>query len=266
MATSLRAIRQDVGRTLRECIVGTATAATATTLTDTANLLDSTESDQRFSGAWAYVAGATRRILGYTPASGTIAVDAWAAPGVGDEYEIHLKLRPDELNRLINTALVKLPHHDEQKIAVVANQRQYSLAAYAWLTGPGQVYAVCVEEGAAGEYTHREIGFEVTDDAGVLTLHVDPCRTNGYDNLVLRCTRHYEALDNDAATTACPLEWIRSAALYHAYEWLARNVPETDTERYEREMARAGAALMAINQHYFNPPARRQRSPYTLGS
>jgi hypothetical protein len=268
--TTLKAIRQAVGQELNECLVGTVTDATTTTLTDTANLLDSSDDAARLAGAWVYIAsgaqaGTTRRVLEFAPSTGTLTVDSWTAPAAGSEYELHQRLRPADLNRLINQALVALRYHTEQRVDVVAGQRQYSLADYAWLTEPRQVYAVCVEMGGEGARQYPDIPFEVTAGDEGLTLHVPPSATRSGEHLLLRCSRPYEALAEDADVTACPLDWVRTATVYRVYEWLCRHGPAQDTERYARDRAREGAKLAALNRRYYTLPARRQHSPYSLG-
>jgi len=254
MGTSLKDLRQALGEDLGECFVGTVDSATATSITD-AELADPDEESTKYEGNWLKVVGGeVRRIRsteGYVPADGRI---AWArsltdVPGVGDEYEIHSLMSAEVLDRLINNGLARCYYTDRQSITVVADQREYALAEYTWITRREQVVNVRAVVGDTA-LQKRYVSlpwFEVTEDAGVLTLHIDPI---SYDEMVLLAFRPYEALASDTAETNCPLEWAKAAALMEIYRWLARPGPAEDNARYGQEWARAAAAFAAKSRVY----------------
>ncbi len=110
MGISLKDLRQEVGQALAECFVGTVDSATSTSITD-AELLDPDNVATLYERDWVKVVGGeSRRIRltdGYTPSTGVI---AWTralseVPSVCTESEIHSRVDPDTLDRLLNSGL-----------------------------------------------------------------------------------------------------------------------------------------------------------------
>lgn len=266
MTTSLKDLRQEVGWALAECFVGTVDSATSTSIMD-AELQDPDEQETKYQRRWVKVVGGEMRRIritdGYDPDNGVI---AWTralseVPSVGIEYEIHSLIDPDTLDRLINTGLQRCTYIERETITVVADQREYALAAYTWLTRKGQVRNVQAVVGdTALEQRYVSLPwFEVREDAGVLVLDIDPI---SYDEMILVGHSPYPALSSDTEETECLLEWAKAAALVEVYRRLSRRGPAEDTARYGQEWARTAAAF-AMKSRIYAPRAairiQRQR-------
>lgn len=267
MSTSLKDLRQEVGQALAECFVGTADSGCTSTSIIDAELEDPDNAATLYERDWVkVVSGDSRRIRltdGYTPSTGVI---AWTralseVPSVGTEYEIHSLVDPDTLDRLINTGLQRCTYIERETITVVAGQREYSLAAYTWLTRKGQVRNVQAVVGdTALEQRYVSLPwFEVREDAGVLILDIDPI---SYNQMILVGHAPYPALASDTAETDCPLEWAKAAAFAEVYRWLSRFAPGEDRAAYGQEWTRSAAAF-AMKSRIYAPRAavriQRQR-------
>ncbi len=337
MATSLKALRQDVGKRLAECITGAVDTPQTTGFIDV-SLIDEVQSDTELTAnnAWVKIvsgatAGDTRRITAFSTTTGQVTVSrAWTAPGAAAEYEIHKMLSPTQLDECIAIALPRCWFLDEIEIAPVSSQTEYPLAAFTWLTIPSQVFDVLWRTGDYQKRTYTSLPwFRVAQDAGVLTLQTIPMSaSNQYSGIhngaanaavltdttqlwtvnsligwtirnltdgsqaivtangattitgtlaggtendwdiadayivfreayILRCLRPYAVLATDAATTTCPLEYARAAAILEIYNYLQRSGPADDTRRYEQQQQKAlGVWLQSVRQ-YLPRPARR---------
>ncbi len=252
MAT-LATLRQACAEDLDGIALGTADAGGSTTTIIDADLSDVADASSKYANAWLYItsgplAGEVRKVTTYAPATGTFTVHrAWsAAPAAGVTFEVHTKLSPVDLNTRINRALLRCTYLDELAVTPVADQRQYSLAAYAYITRKEQVIDVLWRQGStANEYRYLPLEwYGLRDDAGTLTLDIRPYNINTGDTLVIRLIRPYAELSTDASTTLCPTEWVKAGALLEVYAWLARNGPAQDSARYE---AKRQEQLLAWN-------------------
>jgi len=255
MATSLKSLRQGLGLDLAECTVATVTSAGATTIT-AATLVDNDASSSKYDRAWLKVtdgdaAGSVRRIRetdedetvkGFDPANGILqwSRDLSDVPAPGDEFEIHQLLDPDRMDTLINRALQRCSHLEQEDITVVSGQREYSLAAYTWLTRQQQITQVWWRQGSTAlKYKYHPLSWwEVFDDAGVLTLHIRPLAAEG-DTIVLEGIAPYGALSADDEETDCPAEWVRAMARWEIYNWLVQSGAAQDVSRYEERRTEA---------------------------
>jgi len=265
MSTTLKALRQAVGKELNACVTGTADSATSTTIVD-ADLEDSEESENRFYHWWLKMVsgdaeGDVRRVSAYTPSTGTLTVSRAfsATPAASDEYELHALISPEDLDRLINQALDRLFYMDEQEITAVSGQRNYGLATYTYLRTPDQLIDVLWKQGdTASKYRYRPVGwYMVRDDAGSMTLDIRPYTVSSGDKIVLEIVRPYAALSNDAASTDCPEDWAVAAAMVEVYDWLARTDPTQDAEQVRRWRGTAARRLTRLSNRYAPRPARR---------
>ena len=270
MSVSLKTLRQDIGQDLGACIVGTVDSGTTTSITD-AELLDADESESKFVRNWLTVhiaAGSeTRRVRvtdGYAPDTGTL---AWGramsgTPAAGEQYEIHTLMHPDDLDRLINEGLKRCFYIDEEEITVVSGQREYDLSAITWLTRKKQIIKVLWVQGTdANEQRHLPMWFWIEEDAGALTLHVQPYTPATGQTMLLIGTRAYSTLATDASTTDCPEDWARAAAILEVYQWLIRNGPAQDVERYRVARDEAADVFSGKCRRYAPRPTFVVRHP-----
>ena len=270
MSVSLKALRQAVGKDLGACITGTVDSGTTTSITD-AELLDADEAESLFVRNWVKLhiaAGSeTRRVRvtdGYAPDTGTL---AWGratsgTPAASEEYEIHTLMDPDDLDRLINEGLKRCFYIDQEEITVVSGQREYSLAAYTWLTRKKQVVKVLWIQGTTLlKQRQLPMWFWIEEDAGALTLHVDPYTAKTNESMLLMGTRAYSTLASDTATTDCPEDWARAAAILEVYQWLIRNGPAQDVERYRVARDEAAEAFSGKCRRYAPRPTFVVRHP-----
>ena len=261
MSTSLMTLRQEIGLDLNECHVGTIASPTITSFVD-ATLIDYGGSgNAKIEGAWVLVtsgtgAGALRRVLTYNDETGQVTLSrAWTSPVVAS-YELHTLLSPVDLKRAVNAGLTRCFYLDRQEITAVAAQREYSLAAYTWLTEDKQVCQVLWKQGDTANQRRYPpvLWWKVSSDAGLLTLHVDPANVVSGSAYVLVAIHPYDELSTDAATTACPVEWAKAAAMVGVYRYLSRNDPAQDSERLKRWQAEATAVLFEKDRRYMPRP------------
>ncbi len=247
-----------------ECHTGTVTSATTTTLVDSSQV-DTARDSAYFGTPYLYIvsgtqAGTLRRVSEYAPSTGTFTLSrSWTGPAAGSEYELHTRISPIELNKCIDRGLKGCDYLDEQEIAVVAEQRQYSLATYTWLTRRQQVLDVFWKYGTESlQYRYLPVEwYEIRDDSGALTLDIRPVAYRSGDTLVLRAVRPYAALATDADTTECPEDWAVAAGLYQAYKLLCTEGPAADVQMYQQRKAEAAAEL-AMKNRYYQPRTTRR--------
>ncbi len=259
MSVTRKEIRQAVGYALRDMVAGTFSEVTTSDFTDY-DRIDANASDSKYSNAWVYIvsgvrAGTERRIATFAPATGVFTISrSWDLPAAADEYEIHQLLEPEEINRLINEALVTLPYEVSEVISHVDEQAQYDLSSYPWLTDWNQVVDLRWRYGDTdGEYLYYAVPYwQVRDIGGVLTLCVPPERVGG--DLVMTCHRYYDALNEDTDATTCPLDWVQQAVIAGAYALLARQAPAKDANRYDEKWAREMTVLGQKNRKYAPRP------------
>lgn len=188
MATSLKALRQAVGKALAECYVGHVEGATENTLSDSA-LVDLGSASSRFVGGWVKLTtgaqrGAVRGVIDYAPTTGQLTLSrSWTVPAATDEFELHWMLSPTDLDEAINEGLTHCCYVREVVLGVVPGQRNYSLAAYTWLARKPQVRAVFWRQAdGAGGYRYLPVAWwQVREDSGVLTLDIQPSSAQSVD-------------------------------------------------------------------------------------
>ena len=272
MAIARKALRQELGFDLNELYVGTLSAGNVNVLTDDA-LIDPDESASKYDRAWVRVTsgaadGEVRRVrdtdvdaavTGYDPDNGTLTLSRalTGLPVATDTFELHSLLNPTDLDTCINRALRKCHYLERETIDPVADQREYALAGYAWITSRALVRDVYWRYGdTALEYRYRRMRWwKVTEDAGVLTLHVRPYGVDG--KYVLEGIKAYAELDTDAATTECPEDWVKAGAEMEVYRFLAHRGPAEDSKRYKALQVEAAGLFGALARAYQPRPKIR---------
>ena len=256
--TTLATIRQELGKDLHECHVGAIASPEATKFIDTELIDWQGSGDEKIEAGWILVtsgaqAGTVRRVKQYDDETGQVTLSrAWTPPAPADTYELHMLLSPADLERCINAGLTKCYYIEREDITPVAGNTEYDLSAYTWITHPSQVRDVYWRTGsAANQYRYHPLRWLlVTDDAGALTLHINPLTTASGSLLVLEASRPYAALAADDDETDCPLDWLKAAAEFSIYELLARNDPDQDSTRYQQAKAATGVRLLTLSQRY----------------
>lgn len=273
---TLKILRQELAGLLRTLTLGTVDSATTTTFTD-ADLIDSGESETLYDRAWVKLNGEVRRVVpaGYDMADGTITVGRafTSVPSAGDAYEIHKFVSPDELDECINQALVSLWYDREQVIPIVADQTDYDLADYEWITNQDQVISVAVRIGdVSGEYRYADLPWweikrtnadENTASAMPyehMYLYTRPLSDTDAA-LVIRGMATYEALTGDTMATAAPYDWVIASAEWRVYDLQMRDSPSTDRKIYEEKRKDAGYRLAVLNRRYMPRPRLRIKHP-----
>lgn len=277
MATSRKSLRQVLGQDLNECYLGTIAAGTLVTLLYDTALIDPDETESRFDRAWVKIVsgaadGEIRRIrqrdvgagvYGYNPELGTLQLTRALInlPVADDGYELHTRLDPDDIDTRINRTLNKCYYLEREIINPVAEQREYSLAAYAWLTEEAQVQQVFWRYGdTALEYQYRPMRWwEISEDAGVLTLHVKPYDTDG--KYIVEAIRPYAELATDAAETDCPPDWVRAGAEMLLCRFLAEKGPAQDAARLKKREEEARKRFIGLCRRYQPRPRVRIQHP-----
>ena len=275
MSTSRKALRQAVGYDLAELYVGTVASGTTTSIICNA-LVDPDADETKHDRAWLKftdgdaegdvrlirITDEDAGVSGYVPSTGGL---TWAralddAPSSPDEFEIHQLMDPDELDRRINTAITRLHYVNEEEITVVSGQREYSLSTCTWLTRRSQVLDVLWVTGSTAlKKTYPPVNwFRIQEDAGALTLHVEPyAQETASQKMILLAERPYAELATDDATTDCPEDWIRAAAILEVYNWLVRTGPGRDTALYRYRRDDALRVYSQKTRHYKPSVPRR---------
>jgi len=265
MAYTRAEIRRRVGYDLREMVEGSVTASTITSLTDSA-LVDALDSEESYEGAWVYItsgtlAGEQRRVASYVPSTGELAVSRNFAsnPAGSVTFEVHTRVEPAALNRMISQVLRRIPERRDLLIDVVSGQRAYSLAAYTEITNPEQV--VCLEyklgDDTYGHVYHPyDADWEIRDIDGTLTLMLRP---RGDDDSVIRLVYNatYEELDEDDDETDCPIDLVAAGVRAEAYLWLSREAPADDAVRYQKLYSQERNEFRRLMMQYGQRPTVR---------
>ena len=276
MANTLETVRRAVGYELGECFVGRVDSAGSTYIYDS-DLIDPDEDYALYDRAWLRLYAAdgalseTRRvrltnesesIQGYDPEEGRLyflpALEA--VPEKGDYFETHSLLAPDDLDRLIDKAMDRCYYIDYVPITLVANQREYDLSIYDWITTPDQVTDVFwVIGNTTGEYQYSPVEwFELSDDAGAITLHIRPISSLAtIATIRLMVLRPYGSHVWTDSGTDCPLDWLTACTLYEVYTFLSRGAPGEDA-KFHRAQAKQAAEVMRMKMRQYQPrPTRR---------
>jgi hypothetical protein len=273
---TLRVLRQDLGNTLGELTTGYVDSGTTTTFTD-ADLIDSGESETLYDRAWVKISGAVRRVIrdGYDPDTGTITVSRafTSAPTLSEAYEIHTMLDPNKLDDCINRALTSLFYEQREVITIVADQTEYDLSTYAWITGAEQVTDVFIRIGdTANEYRYTDLPFwtikraaaeeGATDSSMFESVYLYTRPLSDTDaSIVVVGMCPYAALTSDTLATSAPYDWVMAAAEWNAYDLLTRDAPSTDRKIYEEKREEAGRRMTVLGRQYMPRPRMRVRHP-----
>lgn len=207
------------------------TAASGTTTTAVVNeLIDSIESLYRHVGNWAYFlngtnSGEVRRVQSYSPDTGTLTFSRAlpAAVAANDTFELHEWFDPRIWHDCLTRALRNTPRERREAVVIVANQTEYSLASWTWISKKTQILRLVLRHGStANEYHYQEIPryrwhVEADDDAFTLVLTA-PLSPSNSVALYFDAIGPYDALATDSASTACDLDWIVFGTLKQAYE------------------------------------------------
>lgn len=220
MTVTLAALRTRVGELLEDILVDTATGGTSTTVVCNRFPVRDTTRDAIYRYAalvWSdtvIAADVYRRVSIDAPTIGTLTVDTAynVAPALGMAFELWRVYDPSRVVRHANRVMERLRFLEEVDLAGVDNQRQYSLAAYTWLTHPNQVIALLKRNGSVvNEYQWAETGWRITNDSGVLTLELTGAEATSADTLRLKALRDYagaSAFSAQADTTNAALTWL----------------------------------------------------------
>jgi hypothetical protein len=253
---------------LAECHTGTISTPSSTTFVDESLIDYGGSGDEKLLGAWVLVTSGTqlgtlRRVSTYNDKTGQVTLSRAWTPPTSASYELHTKLSPADLKRCINAGLGRCFYLDRQEITAVDGQREYSLAAYTWLTETKQLAQVLWKQGDT-DNEHRYLPlswWQLSADAGALTLHVDPMTIMSGSAYVLVALRPYAALATDAATTDCPLDWAKAAAMVEVYRLISRNDPAMDATRLKGWQAEVTAVLFEKDRRYMPRPVTYVRLP-----
>lgn len=273
MATSLRTLRQTLGQTLREMRLGTITNATLSLLTDEV-LIDPDETPSRYDRAWVKLVsgpaeGQIRRVRstdensgidGYDPENGTLQLSRalTAQPASGDTYEMHTFLSPDDIDQCINDTLEKCFRIEQLTLEPVADQREYVLPAQ--IETEAQIRGVSWRNDNVDRLRPLR-WWRVTQDGNEVTLHVRPWGVRG--DYVVEAAIPYQPLDSDTDETDCPEEWVLAGAEMLVYRLLTRQGPAQDSERYERDEAKARQRYMGLSRAHQPRPTVQVTFPDT---
>jgi hypothetical protein len=280
MTSSRSAIRQAVAVAIPGALTASVGSATTTQITDTDDeqTLFTGDGGADYTGWYivipqAAAADQTRRIAIHKKDEGTIRVSrAWGiAPTTGWTYELWPPdMPPAVVNQAINDGIVKLPYMKEQTIPVTTRDNSYSLAAYTWLNNERQVYEVYWEYTNSNMVNREEYPWwKVFNNAGVLTLKLDPIPSTATGNTVIMESKaYYETLATDAATTTCPLGWVAAASAVELYKALRKRGTGGDVSRWQIELGEARKEFLEQTRKYAPKRGRRMipRSPTRMTS
>jgi hypothetical protein len=238
---TLKKIRQNVLNEYGVGLVFNATAGSTTTVTTTdPKVKSSIFSSTRGKGTWLLPTsgaeiGNYRMISSPNPTTGVLTVEpAWGTgPGSGDEFEWHFNTSPDELDRAINRGLARYWFVDTIPIPGVADQREYSLSAYPWLTQRRQVLDLHYYPSTTVNRTPWGVGgrwWNTMRDRDQLKLLIEPPIATTVI-LYLVTARHMDKLHTDTASPPpnCNLDMISAFAYDELLAYLSR--PGVSPER-----------------------------------
>lgn len=190
MSLTLDALRQASGKRLvgrPRFVIGTATAdsSNTNTLTDNTNLHSHARSGWHKNGyLLRYALNTTDRLRqvledNYQQGEVVLTPDYSDPVANGEPYEIWpFGYDPLTVEEAINSSMIRLRLPDELDITPVLNQRQYSLAAYPWLTSPKQIKGLYWLSGSGlGIVPYPVPDISVSQDLGSLTLNLLGDRT-----------------------------------------------------------------------------------------
>lgn len=244
MSTTGGALRGRVGRVLDPIYrADTATGGTTTTLVSAKwPWKDSGQGASRYVGKVvvrpdaALASDTYRTIQVDAPTTGTLTpYDAWTnAPIATEAFEVWGTFDPSQVLDYANRAAETLNVLEEVDVVGVSGQRQYSLAAYPWLTRPDQVVATLLRTGStAGAYLYDTFpGAYVSVDEAALTLNLAASMVGPSDTLRILAVRDYALLAplaTFASATDAPLAWL-------AYETCLLMLREPAGGRYAPDM------------------------------
>jgi hypothetical protein len=258
-------IRQAVGKTMRECYVGTAATGCTTATVICNDLIDTTESDSRYVGNWISWATSpfpaiTRRVASYDPSTGaltlsrpvaTAEIPIGASSGViGTVFEIHSLLSPDDLNDCINKALLRCPYLAEETLLPVIGRRNYllastpALAALSYLRLPEQIVEVMIRTGTWPAYTYTPMRpFRVRQYTPQGLLLDVPAYVTGMSPtdtaFILKMILPTAPVTGDSDNMTVFSEWVEAGTEMFAWKLLAESGPASDTERFSKKQMQA---------------------------
>lgn len=259
MSITRMALRQEIGDDLDEGYAGTITSFLTTTEFVDSNLIDSGESEHRWEGAWVIFTSGTlngteRRVEAFDSGAGKITLGrAVTIPSPGGTFELHTLMSPADMNTCMNRALARCTYEVEQGITPVAGQLQYDLKAYEGITDPGQLRRVYWREGnTANKYTYTSLPFKVFNNAGYLTLHLNPFSFSAGSSamIIINYKAPYPAFVNDTDIRECPVEWAKAGACLQMYDMLLGRGTAQDASRLERRRNEYAARFSQLTRAY----------------
>lgn len=270
---ALSEIRQRVGEILEGppyFMQGTSTGGNTTTLIDTIKLLDTTLGQFWVGGHILRDLATTdrkRRISAYVNSTGTLTVPvAWSVSASVVAYEIWTLYDPvDEVEKAINRAMIRARIPEEVEFAGVADQVQYSMAAYPWLLNGRQIAGLYQRVGdTALQYSLREVPFRPSQDQDGVVLNLTEDTFTSDDTLRLLAWRSAVGAASVSPMTlgthTVPItsdqETIEYAALLACEQLLSRPIarklgPRSDTARKD-QLSEIRAELKRF-AHRFSP-------------
>lgn len=249
MTITRLALRQELGLDIAgESFIASTVAATADTSHFKLNeFLDSGGDNLRFKDRFALrvTSGEVRRITVMDKGTGIATVHrAFTALAVSDAMEIH-RFDPALIHKAIDRGLARAFRITLIQLSPTSGSAIIDLAAYPWLTSHKQLYSVMVGDDPAvtGGTPPREISYAHRFEDGFLYIDAPAYLSTG-EKLWVRALQPYEALANDAATTACPTPYALAAARVELYKLLIQRAgPGREAGRYGMDLKMAQADL-----------------------
>lgn len=265
-------LRREVGYKLNELYEGTVLSGSVTRITDD-NLVDSGASENDHQGSWVLMgggnAGAVRRVVSYEQTSGTLVLHAAlaAAPVVGEAYELHTMLNPEDINRAINWTLRRMRYMTD----VVLDPSVYTKLAEATDTINVRGETIHTASQIVGVY-HLPNGYlyngememspfkwwRARDSAsGQQGVYVDSTEFSANEAVLLRVLVPYDELQSDEQISYAPLDWLIPGVLAEIYTLMSRKAPGQDAERFERQALKEAANFTAATMSFAPRPPRK---------
>lgn len=227
----------------------TATGGSIVTLIDTVRLQDSGASADEYEGGWLIFDAGTalagddnvRTVNSYIPGTGQVAQAgaAWSEAPTGMGYELHGLIDPRDWNSAINRGLRRCTRVRRERLTLVDDRLNYSLAALGWLESRRHVQKLLYRHGEnPTEYRWEELNpalWEIVEDDDALTLDlIRPIQAADGRALFIEAIGPYGGLDDDLDTTSCPFDWVVTAALQAVWERHARQIDSRATTLQDR--------------------------------